>query len=137
MQVNELISALEQLPAPQRRVLFPLLAWSIVRQAPEDVLIPEPLGQRLGEFIANLGPDERMWPQLIEEMLDEAGVTLSLLREIGAKVATATISPDVAQFLAVPKTKLEPQRAPRGQEARSGPGARFELMAKMTRSREG
>lgn len=136
MGVSELISALEELPGPQRRVLFPLIAWSVVQNAPASVAIPDPLVRRLEDFIESLGPDESEWPRVVDERLQEAGVTVALLREIRARVSTASVRPDAKQLLALENHPLEPRRGPRGTEVKSGPSLRFELMAGMMHRRE-
>jgi hypothetical protein len=98
-----------ELPAAQRDVLVPLIAWQLSVEQPAFVLEGELLDV-VTKFIESLQPGEEGLGERLEARLAEAGVSATMLRDVQTK---ASLPPVAA-------TQFEARRAPGAGEAKGG-----------------
>ncbi len=83
------IERVTRLPAAQRDVLVPLVAWSIAEQH-EGFVLEGPLRTSVEAFISQLGPAEG-WNDALQKLLEAASVTPALLQELQSEAQAAQV----------------------------------------------
>lgn len=101
----DFITEVTKLPARQRDVLVPLVAWSMSETQAGFVLEGE-LKAMVEAFIVSLGPPEG-WDAALDARLVEADITPALLQDLRARGN-------------IPATAFEARRPPAAGEVRGG-----------------
>ncbi|MBK6689643.1 MAG: hypothetical protein IPG45_34580 [Deltaproteobacteria bacterium] len=81
MGALDYIREVAKLPAQQREVLIPLIAWQLSRENPGFDLGPE-LNGVVDEFLASLGTERALMEDRLKKRLRDAGISEVLLREL-------------------------------------------------------
>lgn len=107
MGALDYIREVAKLPAPQREVLIPLIAWQLSRENPGFELGPE-LDSAVDEFLSSLGADPARMEERLRERLQQAGISEVLLRELQTS----------AKLPALKSTMFERRQPPRPGQVR-------------------